>query len=698
MVNRETVLSFFREKTKKPLAFRELHALMGLSRPEARALKGVLRELTRDGTIVMSRKGLYGPAEDMSLVTGSFEAHAEGYGFVILEKPGERDVFIPARWTSGAMHNDRVVARVEGWQKREGRIVRILERASTRVAGRIEITRTASFVRPKHKAVPFEFYVAPADRGGARNGDTVIAEVISYPTDKRPPACRVVKVLERPDEPRAEVEAIIEEFNLPHRFPRGVHEAAKELGSEVAATDAGRRKDLRHLPTVTIDGERARDFDDAVTVKLTEHGYRLWVHIADVGFFVPWGSPIDMEARKRATSVYFPDRVIPMLPKELSEELCSLRPKVDRLAFTAEMDFSRDGEQLGARFYPSLIRSDERMTYTSVRKILVDQDRHERERYAQLLPDFELMNELCGVLRQRRLKRGSLDFDLPEPEVLLDLQGRPEAIIRAERNLAHMIIEEFMIAANEAVAGHLEALGVPSLYRVHEEPDPMKLEGILKVVRPLVRSRRRSLRPADFSSLLAEIKGTEGEEVINYIVLRSLKQARYSITNVGHFGLASLSYTHFTSPIRRYPDLVVHRVLREVLNRKHLPDRRKAELAEMLPDIAFHSSRMERLADEAEREVVDAMRVWFMADKVGEEYQATVVGVTPYGLKVRLRDFYVDGFIHVSYMTDDFYWYDERGLSLSGRNTGRVFRLGAGVRVRIDRVDRDEREIIFGLS
>ncbi|KAB2821312.1 MAG: RNB domain-containing ribonuclease, partial [Candidatus Dadabacteria bacterium] len=339
------------------------------------------------------------------------------------------------------MHNDRVVARVEGWHRREGRIVRILERASTRISGRIEITRTASFVRPKHRTVPFEFYVAPNDRGGARNGETVIAEVISYPTDKRPPACRVVKVLERPDEPRAEVEAIIEEFNLPHRFPRGVHEAAKELGGEIAVADAGRRKDLRHLPTVTIDGERARDFDDAVSVKITEHGYRLWVHIADVGFFVPWGSPIDMEARKRATSVYFPDRVIPMLPKELSEDLCSLRPKVERLAFTAEMDFSRDGERLNARFYPSLILSDERMTYTSVRKILVDQDRHERERYSRLLPDFELMNELCGVLRQRRLKRGSLDFDLPEPEVLLDLQGRPEAIVRAERNLAHMIIE-----------------------------------------------------------------------------------------------------------------------------------------------------------------------------------------------------------------------------------------------------------------
>jgi ribonuclease R len=307
------------------------------------------------------------------------------------------------------------------------------------------------------------------------------------------------------------------------------------------------------------------------------------------------------------------------------------------------------------------------------------------------------MNELCGILRKRRLERGSLDFDLPEPEVLLDLQGMPEAIIRAERNLAHMIIEEFMIAANEAVAEQLESLGIPSLYRIHEEPDPMKLEDIVRAIRPTLKLKRKSLKPEDFSQLLADIKGVPGEEIIHYMILRSLKQARYSPINVGHFGLSSKCYTHFTSPIRRYPDLVVHRILREVLIKKHLSDKRIKELEGLLPEIAFHSSRMERRADDAERKVLDAMRVWFMKDRVGEEYEGMVVGVTPYGLKLRLKEFYVEGFIHVSYMTDDFYRYDERVIALSGRNTGRSFRIGDTVKVRVDKVDMEEREILFGI-
>lgn len=708
MVNKEAILAFFREKTGKPLGFKDIVSLMRLSHPEARALKRLLRQMMRDGDIVMTRKGLYGPAEDMNLVTGRFEAHRDGYGFVITEKPGERDIFVPSRRTTGAMDNDRVIVRVENWQRREGSIIRILDRASTRVVGRLDVTKNASYVRPKNKAIPFDLYVSPGDRGQARSGDKVVAEILSYPTDKRPPSCRVVKVIGEPLDPASDVESIIEEFNLPRKFPRDVHEEAKMLYAHPGKDKEGiitseerlgpKRRDLRGLTTVTIDGEKAKDFDDAVSIKLTEHGYRLWVHIADVGFYVGWESALDLEARKRGTSVYFPDRVIPMLPKELSEDLCSLKPGVERLAFTVEMDFGRSGERTGARFYRSLIKSDERMTYTAVRKILVDDDRAERERYDGLLQDLELMNELCNILREKRLERGSLDFDLPEPEVLLDMQGRPEAVLRAERNLAHMLIEEFMIAANEAVAGHLESLGVPSLYRIHEEPDPMKLEDILKVMHATAKVRRKTLKPEDFSRLLTDIKGTPGEEIINYMILRSLKQARYSPANVGHFGLASSCYTHFTSPIRRYPDLVVHRILGEVLAKKHLSDRRLRELEALLPDIAFHSSRMERLSDDAEREVLEAMKAWFMRERVGEEYAGVIVGVTPYGLKVRLKDFYVEGFIHVSYMTDDFYRYNERSVSLFGRNTGRTFRLGDELKVRLDKVDMEEREILLSIA
>ncbi len=430
----------------------------------------------------------------------------------------------------------------------------------------------------------------------------------------------------------------------------------------------------------------------------TDAGYRLWVHIADVGHYVGWDSALDIEARKRGTSVYFPDRVVPMLPKELSEDLCSLKPKVDRLAFTVEMDFDARGEKIDAKFYPSIIISNERMTYTSVKKVLVDENPEERKRYDYLLRDFELMGEMCNILKARRIKRGSLDFDLPEPEVLLDIQGNPEAIIKAERNFAHMMIEEFMLSANEAVAVHLEGLGIPSLYRIHEEPDPLKMEDLIKVIHSTgVVKGAKTIRPKDFPLLLKKIKDTEAEEIINYMILRSLKQAKYSPANIGHFGLASESYTHFTSPIRRYPDLVVHRILGEALAKKRLSDKRLKELESLLPDIALHSSRMERQADEAERAVLDAMRVWFMRDKLGEEFEGKIVSVTPYGLKIRLKDYFVHGFLHVSFMTDDFYKYDEKTMSLHGIHKKKTYSIGEELTVRIDKVDMEEREIVLGL-
>lgn len=700
MITKDSLISFFKEKVAQPLSFHEIVFKLNLTPQERRKLKRFLREMVNDGAIVRTRKGLYGPAEEMSLITGYFEAHRDGYGFVILERPGERDIFIPARATLGAMDNDRVIARIENRRRREGTIVRILERAHTRMVGIFEAGRTGFYVRPKNKLVPFDLYIAQKEKGKAKDGDSVVAEIISYPSDKRPPAGRIIKVLEKPETPAAEVEGIIDEFNLPRRFPHNVIEEAKSLYARRQNTEdrIQKRKDLRNLLTVTIDGERAKDFDDAISIKRTDDGYKLWVHIADVGFFVGWDSLIDKEARKRGTSVYFPDRVIPMLPKELSEDLCSLRPKVERMSFTVEMDFDTHGGKLDAKFYPSIINSNERMTYTSVKKIIVDEDAKERERYDYLLSDFELMGELCNILKSRRLKRGSLDFDLPEPEVLLDIQGNPEAIIRAERNFAHMIIEEFMIAANEAVAGHLEALNIPSLYRIHEEPDPMKLEGIMRIISSLrILKKTKTIVPKDFSDLIKQIQGTPEEEIITHMILRNLKQAKYSPVNVGHFGLASESYTHFTSPIRRYPDLIVHRILREVLTKKHLSDKRLKELESILPDIAFHSSRMERQADEAERAVLNAMRVWFMKDKVGEEFEGKVASVTPYGLKIRLQDYYVEGFLHVSYMTDDFYQYDEKSLSLHGTHRKKRFTIGKELKVRIDRVDMEEREIVLGI-
>lgn len=699
MISKDVLNTFFKEKVTKPLSFKEIVSSLKLSPSESRRLKKILREMVKNGEIVRTRKGLYGSPLEMNLITGRFELHKEGYGFVIPEKPGLRDIFIPARATLGAMDNDRVVARVENRSKREGSIIRILKRAYTRIAGTFESKRYGFYVRPKKKTLPFDILIAPKEKGNAKNGDSVIAEIIDYPTDKRPPTARIIKVLKRPESPKDEVELIIDELNLPKKFPHNVLEEAKALYALSPDLEAKqKRKDLRSLKTVTIDGERARDFDDAISIRRLNDIIKLWVHIADVGHFVRWDSAIDMEARKRGTSIYFPDRVIPMLPKELSEDLCSLKPKVDRYAFTVEMDIDDKGNRIDTRFYPSIINSDERMTYTSVKRILVDRDEKERKRYSDLLEDLELMGELCHILKEKRINRGSLDFDLPEPEVLLDIQGNPEAIIKAERNFAHMIIEEFMICANEAVAEYLESLDVPNIYRVHEEPDPTKLEEVLRIISALgiIKAFKR-IRAKDFSDIVKLVKDRPEEEIINHIILRSLKRARYSTVNVGHFGLASSSYSHFTSPIRRYPDLVVHRILREVLTKKHLCSKRIKELEGILPEIAFHSSVTERQADEAEMAVLDAMRVWFMKDMIGEIFEGKVVSVTPYGLKIRLRDYFVDGFLHLSFMTDDFYQYDEKTMSLRGIKKKRRFSIGDEVTVRIEQVNMEDKEIIFGM-
>lgn len=699
MITKETISSFFKEKVSKPLSFQEIVRSLRLSSQESRKLKKILREMVKEGDIVRTRKGLYGPSTEMNLLIGRFEMHKEGYGFVVLEKPGQRDIFVPARATLGAMDNDRVVVRVENRSKREGSIVRILKRARSRIVGTFELGRYGFYVKPKKRIFPFDILVAPKMKGNAKSGDSVIAEIIDYPTDKRPPTARILKVLKKPESPKDEIELIIDELNLPKKFPHNVLEEAKALYSISPQLETKqKRKDLRDLKTVTIDGERARDFDDAISIMRLNDVFKLWVHIADVGYFVRWDSLIDHEARKRGTSIYFPDRVIPMLPKELSEDLCSLKPKVDKYAFTVEMDIDDKGSRINTKFYPSIINSNERMTYTSVKKILVDNDEREKKRYSYLLDEFQLMAELCHILKEKRLNRGSLDFDLPEPEVLLDIQGNPEAIIKAERNLAHMIIEEFMICANEAVAEYLESLKVPNIYRVHEEPDPAKLEDVLKVIRTLgIIKASEKIRARDFSNIVKLVMDRPEKEIINHLILRSLKRARYSTINVGHFGLASSSYSHFTSPIRRYPDLVAHRILREILTKKHLSDKRMKELEDILPEIAFHSSMTERQADEAEMAVLDAMRVWFMKDMVGEIFEGRVISVTPYGLKIRLKDYFVDGFLHVSFMTDDFYQYDENTMSLKGIKRKRRFSIGNELRVRVEQVNIEEREIIFGM-
>jgi ribonuclease R len=690
---KDSVLTFLRTKTARPVNFREIARALSIQRKGSRTLRRVLNTLTNSGEIFRTKTGFYGLVREMNLVTGHFEAHRDGYGFVIPEESGERDLFVPPRKTMAAMSGDRVVARVESAERREGSIIKILQRGQKKIIGTFHREENFFYVTPKRRNIPFGIVISPKNRKGAKNGDKVTVEIISYPTLNRPPEGKVLKVLSDVTEPSHEVDMIIEEFSLPRRFPPPVLSAVRELSSKISLRN---RRDCRNMLTVTIDGETAKDFDDAISIEKNDQGFILYVHIADVSHYVQWDSVIDMEARKRGTSVYFPGSVIPMLPEKLSNDLCSLVPREDRPTFTVEMHFDNNGQIRDKDFYPSIIHSNERMTYTSVRKILVDTDEEERSKYAYLINIFETMEKLCAVLRKKRIERGSLDFDLPEPEILLDMQGRPEAVIRSERNLAHMMIEEFMIAANEAVASHLEESGIPSVYRVHEAPDTAKLDELKPILAAFGIHIKKASKKT-FHSVLKKTKGREEESIINIMLLRSLKQARYAIENIGHFGLASTCYTHFTSPIRRYPDLIVHRMLRSILDKKTLSEKKKQALAKLLPDLAVHSSKTERTAEEAEREIVNTMKAWFMKDKVGDEYTGIVTNITSHGLKIQLTDFFIEGFLNVSSMTDDYYRFDEKNYRLIGRRKKRVFSIGNKITVRVEKVDTEERNIVFGL-
>lgn len=689
----EAILNYLSKKTSKPLKLKELAKQLGIDKGGVRKLGQMLESLVQSGKVFRTRSGCYGIAEQMNMVTGIFEAHKNGFGFVLPEKSGEKDIFIPPRKTLGAMSGDRVVVRVESSIRREGSVLKILERGQQNVIGRLYLEKSTFYVKPKGRKIPLDIFIVPKDRGKAKDGDLVLVELTSYPTATRPPEGKVIKILPEVDEPRREIDMIIEERSLPLTFPEGVLKEAKRFTETISPDN---RVDCRDLLTVTIDGEDAKDFDDAISIKKIPDGYKLYVHIADVSHYVPWDSVIDLEARERGTSIYFPGNVIPMLPEWLSNNLCSLMPKVDRLAFTAEMDIDRNGRLIKRKFYPSIITSNERMTYKSVKKILVENDPEERRKYGYLLESFGIMKELYLILKEMRIQRGSLDFDLPEPYIIMDIQGTPEDIVSAERNMSHMIIEEFMVAANEAVASHLEGLGIPSLYRIHEEPDTEKLDELMPILKAFgIKIKTKGVKA--FRAILEASKGLPEETLLNTLLLRSLKQAKYSEKNVGHFGLASKSYTHFTSPIRRYPDLVVHRILREVGSRKKISDDYRKFLDKNLAEIAIQSSRTERAAMEAEREIVSAMKAWFMKDKVGNEYEGTVSNINQKGIAVQLKDYFVTGFIHVSSMDDDYYRFDEAKYSLKGRRSKRTFTLGNKVTVRVESVDIEERNITLGL-
>jgi len=692
----EKVLQFLKEEDR-PLLLREILRRLGLGKEERREAREYLRDLADAGKVVRIRGNRYGLPSKMNLVVGRVKSHPDGYGFVLPEKEGEEDIFISPRNLKEAMNGDRVVARIESIRKKgkEGSVIRILERKTRQVVGKFMRGKNYCYIIPEDERILQEIFIPEGETKRARLNQIVVAEITQYPTERVRPVGRITHILGYPDDPEIEPQIIIHKYDLPHRFTSGALKEAQDLSPEPSHGEYRDRVDLRGIPTFTIDGENARDFDDAVSIEREKDGgAKLYVSISDVSHYVREGTSLDEEAYLRGTSVYFPDRAIPMFPPELSNEICCLHPGVDRLTLTVELRYDEKGEGKSVQFYPSVIRSDERLTYTLVRKILVDGDLEVREKFERLLPSLELMADLCQELRRRRTERGAIDFDLPEPEVMLNLQGGTEDIIRAERNLAHQIIEEFMIAANEAVARFMEEKGIPFIYRIHEPPKKEAIDEFRSFISHLGYRMRKDTdqSPKELQKVLFDVKGKPEERMVNQILLRSMKWARYSAKNLGHFGLASDAYTHFTSPIRRYPDLIVHRLLKRVMSKMEV------QIAEeILANKADHLSDRERVAMEAEREIVDRYRVRFMRERIGEEFEGIISGVTAFGFFVELKDIFVEGLVRVTSLPDDYYQYHEKQYCLVGERTHRTFRIGDQVKVRVDRVDVERRHIDFGL-
>jgi ribonuclease R len=702
----DDLLDLIRSRVHHPATARELVQLLRIPREERVAFKRRLKALVAGGDLLQIRGNRFGLPEKMDLVVGRLTTNPGGFGFVVPEhaEAGERkDIYIAASNLTEAMHGDRVVARVERHTEKglEGRIIRILERSQETLVGRFETDDAGlGYVVPFDRRVLTDVHVPTGQSSSAEPGEMVLVQITRWPTATRGPVGRVAEVLGHVDEPGVDTRIIIRKFNIPDEHSDEAVEEARRIGATLRERDIRGRTDFRGVTTVTIDGEHARDFDDAITIERLPNGhYWLGVHIADVSHYVREGSALDEEAYDRGTSVYFTERAVHMFPSELATGLCSLNPRVDRLVQSCLMEVDRRGNVVRYEMHDGVINSDARMTYTAVNAILTDRDEAAIEQYRELVPMFEQMRELFVILNQRRRRRGSIDFDLPEAQVILTDEGQIEAIIASERNVAHRIIEEFMLLANETVATHLVAHDVPALHRVHEAPDVKKVEDFEIFITTLgysLAATGHAVRPKHFQKLIDRMRGTPEERPIAALMLRTMQKARYDAESLGHFGLAAEHYTHFTSPIRRYPDLVVHRMLRE--SRKGpIADARREELADDLPETARHTSEMERRADEAERELLQWKKVRFMADKVGDEYEGFVTGVAPYGLFIELIEHYVEGLVHVSSMADDYYRFVEQQHILRGENTKKIYRLGDRVRVQVVRVDMERRQVDLGL-
>ncbi len=703
-VDRDRLLTHLGGEDYQPASGRELNRQLRVGSGHRESFRLLLRQLVEEGAIQRLKGSRYRLAREKHLVEGHLHSHRDGYGFVVPVDSSGPDIYVRRRYMHGALHRDRVqihVTQEKRGGRAEGRITKVLERARHRITGVLERRGRDLVVRPYGNSPYEEVSLPEGAQGDAREGMVVGVELFRYPSGEDIPDGKVVEVMGHTDEPGMDLKIIIRKYGLRDEFPSEVTAAAERVPTRVDPGDIEGREDFRALTTVTIDGETARDFDDAISIRRHENGgFTLWVHIADVSHYVREDTLLDLEARERGTSVYFPDRAIHMLPAALATGICSLNPGVDRLSQTCIMEIDKGGRVAPATVVKGVIRSDRRLTYTEVAHCLAG-DEAVGASLGNLVAQMELMEELCGLLRRRREQRGSIDFDLPEPVILLDDRGEMTGIKPLSRNIAHKIIEEFMLAANEAVATLMVQRQWPTLYRIHDKPDPLKLEALDAVVRPFgftLPKPFEDITSMDIRRFLASVEGRPEENALQRIVLRSMMRARYSESPGLHFGLATRRYLHFTSPIRRYPDLIVHRTLTDgdLWTAAH-KDAREAR-TKMLHSLAEQTGVRERNADSAQWELIDWKKVGFMMDRVGEEYTAIVSSVVSFGLFVELEDLFIDGLVHISTLEDDFYRFLENRHMLVGERTGRRFKIGDEIRVVVARVNALSKKIDFRLS
>jgi ribonuclease R len=706
MCTEQELLDFMRETAYKPMTYKELEKHFGIeAAAEFKAFLRMLTEMEQDGKILLTRTDRYGVPERMNLLRGRIQTHPKGFAFLIPDDKDHPDLYIHANDLKGTMNGDIVLARVSAKNengKLEGEIVRIVKRAVTQVVGLFHNHDSYGFVVPDDKRINKDIFIRGEGFKGAVTGQKVVVNIITYPEGRSAAEGEIVEILGHKDDPGVDILSIIRKHGLPESFPADVLAEADEAPDTITEDEIVKqgRRDLRNKIIVTIDGEDAKDLDDAVNVERLPNGnFVLGVHIADVSYYVREKSKLDEEAYNRGCSVYLVDRVIPMLPHRLSNGICSLNPQVDRLTMSCEMEFEPGTmKQVRHDVFTSVIRTKERMTYTNVRKILNEEDPEVTERYADLVDNFKLMRELAMSLRAMRMRRGAIDFEFQESKVIVDEQGKPVDIVKRERSIAEQIIEEFMLVANETVAEHFHWLKVPFIYRIHEEPSAEKLMTFMQFAGNFgyaVRGKGNTVHPRALQSLLEEIQGTKEETVLSTMMLRSMKQAKYDSESLGHFGLAADYYSHFTSPIRRYPDLAIHRVMREVLeNGGTLPDNRFDSLNARMPDIASQSSERERVAVDAERDTEKLKKAEFMLDKIGEEFVGIISGVTSFGMFIELENT-VEGLIRLSDLTDDYYHFHELHMALIGERTSKIYRIGDEVKIRVARVNMSDHTIDF---